>query len=137
MAELLSPIGDPDVDYIRMRLNRLHEMNRIIYPSKVWKKMLKCLDGKTTPRNIEDVLSAVFSETLTEEFAREMEFRLVDAHGLERYADPETLRKDIEKAAVKYRVMHVMDTIYESCGHPSTRSKVDRLDDAAWFSVPK
>lgn len=124
--------------YLRMRLLGLHEKNRILYPRRVWKKMERCILEKTSAENIRRVLDRILPATVTAEFAREIEFALIEAHGQDRYFEhPEFLRSDIEKASVKFRTMAAMDEIYESCGAPKLRSHEDRIGDAAWFSVPK
>lgn len=122
--------------YIRMRLLRLHEMNRIIYPKKLWKKMERCLIEKTTPEEVRRRLEKLLPETVTSEFATEMEFALVDNHGIARYqGKPERLREDIERASVKFRIFTLRDEIYESCGHELKNTRQERLDDAAFYAV--
>lgn len=124
--------------YLRKRLLRLHEMNRIVYPAKIWRKMEECLIQKTMPDEVERRLLEIMPETTTLEFSRELEFALADAHGLERYAnEPERLRHETEKAAVNFRIAVMIDEIYSECGHEFKRTRQERIDDAAWWAVPE
>jgi len=120
-----------------MRLLRLHEMNRIVYPKKVWNSIEKCLIDATMPDKVAERVQVVMADTSTEEFAKELEFALVETHGESRYAgEPERLRHEIEKASVWYMTAFLMDDIYAHCGHTlMRRSRRDLLEDAAWYAV--
>lgn len=123
---------------IRMRLLRLHELNRIVYPKKVWKKIEKCLIEKTDAHQVGQRLERILPETMTTEFATEMEFALVDAHGMDRYRENgRRLHEDIERASVLFRIYTLRDEIYAACGHTLKTYRQERMDDAAWFAVTK
>jgi hypothetical protein len=111
----VSIAGADEALYLRMRLLRLHEMNRMLIPKRQWMKMEKCIFEKTSPGNVVEVGRHVLPATFTEEAARDAEFALADNYGHERYADGILLRKHINDTLVRFRVGLMMDTIYRSC----------------------
>jgi hypothetical protein len=118
--------------YLRMRLLRLHGMNRMLYPKRKWTAMEKCLIEKTSLENVAEVARRILPATFTQEAARDAEFALVENHGHERYADEVLLRRHINETLIRFRVGLMMDTIYRSCGYDSPNKPEDLLDSAAW-----
>jgi hypothetical protein len=50
--------------YLRMRLLRLHGMNRMLYPKRKWAAMEKCLIEKTSLENVAEVVRRILPATL-------------------------------------------------------------------------
>jgi hypothetical protein len=126
--------GDDSALYLRMRLLRLHGMNRILYQKRRWAAIEKCLIEKTSQENVAEVERRVLPATFTEEAARDAEFALVGHYGHERYADAILLRRHINETLIRFRVGLLMDVIYRSCGYDSPSKPEDLLDSAAWHA---
>ena len=127
-------MDDDSALYLRMRLLRLHGMNRILYPKRRWAAIEKCLIEKTSSANVAEVARHVLPATFTQEAARDAEFALVENHGHERYADEILLRRQINDTLVRFRIALMMDVIYRSCGYDSPNKPSDLLDSAAWHA---
>jgi hypothetical protein len=117
--------------YLRMRLLRLHNFNRIIYPKKTWKRMEECLIEKTSAQNVKDTGRVVLPKTYTEEAAREAEFELVSVNGSELYADAALLKRHVEETLFRWRVKLMMHSIYRSCGYREPSTDADLMYEAA------
>jgi hypothetical protein len=97
-------MGQDEATYLRKRLLRLHEFNRILYPKKTWTRMEKCLLEHTTAENVNEVARRILPWTFTEEAAREAEFSLAGWYGHERYRDAELLKRHVMGTLVRFRV---------------------------------
>jgi hypothetical protein len=120
--------------YLRMRLLRLHEMNRILYPKRQWTRMETCLIEKTSEDQVEAVARRILPATFTEEAARDAEFALAGLYGHERYADAELLKRHVSGTLVRFRIGLMMDAIYRSCGYDSPNKTEDLLESAAFYA---
>ena len=120
-----------EATYLRMRLLRLHDFNRILYGKKTWARMESCLLEKTTAQHVKDTGRVVLPATYTEEAAREAEFTLVEINGSEIYADGALLRSHVDETLLRFRIALMMDAIYRSCGADSPNSESDLLFSAA------
>ena len=118
--------------YLRMRLLRLHGLNRMLFQKRQWKKMEDCIVEKTYPDNVEALSLRILPATFTEEAARDAEFALVGHYGHERYADAELLKRHVTDTLVRFRIGLMMDEIYRSCGYDSPNKPEDLLESAAW-----
>lgn len=137
--DLLGPIGHPQADYIRERLRKrvLMEVGITMRKNAV-RTLLRCLGDKASLSRIEKLHSQVLAETSSPVWQLEMEPLLYELHGVWRYEGRETLlREDMERGARRYAVMHTMDALLSECNFPMVRSREERLDDAAWYAVPR
>lgn len=124
-------MGQDEATYLRMRLLRLHEMNRILYPKKAWQRMEECLVANTTAEMVDEVARRILPWTFSDEAAREAEFALAGWYGHERYQDAELLKRHIIDTLVRFRISYMMDEIYRGCGYDSPNSKEELLESAA------
>lgn len=140
IADLLAPRGDdPGADYIRRRLKRRVELERGITmrPNQV-KEILRCLDDRATHERIRGLHDEVMAETSGPVWGLEMEPLMLEIHGSWRYdGRPDIMAADMERAARHYAISHTMDGLLTECRFPLVRTREERLDDAAWYCVPK
>lgn len=121
--------------YLRKRLLRLHEFNRILYPKLKWKRMENCILEKTTPASVVQFARSVLPHTYTEEAAREAEFTLVEINGAEPYSDEILLRRHVNGTLSRWRVALMMEAIYQSCGGDMVSTREDLLFSSALWAV--
>lgn len=136
--DLLGPIGNDGVDYIRRRLKRRVELERgITMRSREIDKLLRCLDEKADFSHVEGLRDEAFVEVGAPMWRLEIEPLMVERHGAWRYdGRPEVLTKDLQRAAALYAMMHTMDALLSECGFHTVRPREERLDDAAFYAVP-
>lgn len=137
--DLLGPIGTPEVDYIRGRLRRriLLELGITMKTAQV-DEILRCLDKKASFQRVTELLDQTYAEISMPVWSLEIEPLLVELHGAWRYEGrPEIHKQDLERAAKHYVTSHAMDALMSDCSFPMLRSRGERLDDAAWYSVPQ
>lgn len=102
------------------------------------RKLLTCLDEKASLARIRELHDEVLAETMAPVWNLEMEPLLTEAHGAWRYEGRrEVLLEDLARSAGRYAVMHAMDALLADCGFPVVRTRPERLDDAAWYAVPR
>ena len=138
--DLLGPLmEDEDVDYIRRRLRRRVELERGITMRKAEiTKLLRCLDKAASLPRIRGLHEEVFAEVSGPVWSLEVEPLLAEVHGEWRYEGrPEVASKDLESAARHFAISHTMDALLTECGFPVVRTRGERLDDAAWYAVPR
>ncbi len=138
--DLLGPLWeDEGADYIRRRLRRRVELERGITMRKAqMTKLLRCLDKTASLSRIQALHSEVLAEVSGPVWGLEIEPLLAEVHGEWRYEGrPEVASQDLERAAARYAISHTMDALLTKCGFPTVRTREERLDDAAWFAVPR
>lgn len=139
VEDLLAPRRDhPGADYIRARLKRRVGLELgITMRSRQVEIFLRCLDEAATLNRIMELHDEVLAETSSPVWGLGIEALLNEIHGAWRYEGrPEVLKSDMETAAGRYAVMHTMDALLKECGFPMVRTQTERLDDAAWYTVP-
>lgn len=100
--------------------------------------LLTCLDKKTSLDRIRELHDEVVAETISTVWRLEMESLLNELHGAWRYEGRrEVLLHDLARSAGRYAVMHTMDALLAECGFPVVRTRPERMDDAAWYAVPR
>lgn len=137
--DLLGPIGHSEVDYIRGRLRKrvLMEYGITMRKAKI-RTLLTCLDKKASFARITALHDEVLAETVSPVWQLEMEPLLTELHGAWRYEGKrEVLLEDIGRSASRYAIMHAMDALLADCGFPVVRTRPERMDDAAWYAVPR
>jgi hypothetical protein len=102
------------------------------------RKLLTCLDEKASFERIQTLHGEVVAETISPVWRLEMEPLLTEFHGAWRYEGRrEVLLEDLTRSAGRYAVMYAMDALLTDCGFPVVRTRPERLDDAAWYAVPR
>lgn len=138
--DLLGPTGkDQGVDYIRQRLRKRVELERgITMRSNAVLMLMRCLDKAATYKRIAGIHADILAEINGPVWGLELEPLLIEIHGAWRYdGRPEVLKKDMERAARHYAVSFTMDTLLTECKFSTVRTREERLDDAAWYAIPK
>lgn len=120
--------------YLRQRLIRLHDFNRMLYPKRKWMSMMKCILTKTEPTAFAEAVRRLLPPTLTEAAARDAEFALVSHYGHERYSNEILLRRHVQDTLLRFRVSLMMDTIYRDCGADVINKPEDLMESAAWYA---
>lgn len=129
----MSSIADSAL-YIRQRVIRLHELNRMLYPKRKWMAMMKCVLAQTEPMPFASLAKRLLLPTFTEQAARDAEFALVGHYGHERYANEVLLRRHVMDTLVRFRVGLVMHEIYQGCGADVINKPEDIMESAAWHA---
>ncbi len=138
--DLLAPVGDdPGADYVRGRLRKRVELEvGITMTRRAVDDLLRCLDKAASYDRLNGLHGELLAETAASVWALEVEPLLVELHGSWRYEGrPEVLRKDLEKVAGRYGIMHAMDALLSECNFAMVRTREAGLDDASWFAIPR
>jgi hypothetical protein len=123
---------EDDALYLRSRLLRLHEMNRIVYPKKRWAQIERCIIESTRPAAVKAIARSVLSDTFSEELERRAEWALIDAFGPERYRSPGLLRRHVLETLGRYRVQLLMTAVMTTCGAPLELGEDEALEMVAY-----